>query len=244
MPTKKQKQFKPSISAETQFARSLRKVAKVSGHIVEAHVDGHKLIQSKEMMEALTNYSKILDPWAKRQAAKMLEQVSRANKKAYAKKSEEMATLLQMNLVENGVGQIAFALMNEQVGLIKSLPIRAGERAQKLALEAAINGTRADEIAEELARSGKVSESDAMRIARTEVARANASITEARASSVGASGYVWRTTMDGAERESHAKMNGKFVEYAKIPTLTDGTTGHAGTFPNCRCYQDPVFDDT
>lgn len=238
----KKKPFRPSVSAETQFARALKKVGRMSGHIVEAHVDGVKLHDESGMQAALQAYSKLIDPWAKRQAAKMLEQVSKSNRRAYTNKSKVMGKLLQQNVVESDTGRAALALMNEQVALIKSIPLRAGIRAQKLSLEAAIDGTRASEIAEALRKSTHVSESTAMLIARTEVARANASITQARAQAVGANGYIWRTTMDGAERDSHAKMNGKYVEYAKEPTLSDGTKGHAGTFPNCRCYQDVQFD--
>jgi SPP1 gp7 family putative phage head morphogenesis protein len=238
----KQKQFKPSSAAENAFARALRKVAKYSGHIVEAHVDGAKLHYPKEMQAALKAYSELIDPWARRQAAKMLEQVSKANKRAYNQKSKLVGKLVQTNIADEHVGQVAAALMHEQVGLIKSIPVRAGERAQKLALEAVYNGTRASEVAEELKRSTKVSESQAMLIARTEVARSNAAITEARATAVGSQAYIWRTTMDGAERESHRKMNGKVVRYDSPPELSDKTVGHAGTFPNCRCYQDVLFD--
>jgi SPP1 gp7 family putative phage head morphogenesis protein len=119
------------------------------------------------------------------------------------------------------------------VALIKSIPIRAAERAQALVQEAALTGKRASEIAEELMKTTRVSESNAKRIARTEVARSNAALTEARALHAGSDSYIWRTTMDGAERESHAKMNGKTVLYKSPPTLIDGTRGHAGTFPNC-----------
>lgn len=243
MPIKKAKQFSASASAESAFARSLKKVARVSAHIVEAHVDGHKIQNTSEMKRALTEYAALIDPWAKRQAARMLEKVARKNRSAYTKRAKEMGQRLQSQLLENGMGPIAFTLMNEQVELIKSIPLRAGERAQKLAMEAAINGTRASEVAEELRKSGQVSESQAMLIARTEVARANASITQARAEGAGATGYIWRTTMDGAERDSHRKMNGKIISYDQLPELSDGTRGHAGTFPNCRCYQDPIFDE-
>lgn len=239
----KPKHFRPSPSAETAFSRALRKVGKMSGHIVEAHVDGVKLRDEPEMQKALKDYSRLIDPWARRQAAKMLEKVSKNNRSSYSKKSKELGKLLRLNVAESHVGAVAAKLMAEQVELIKSIPVRAGLRAQKLSMEAVYNGTRASEIAKALAESGKVSESQALLIARTEVARANASITEARATAVGARGYIWRTTMDGAERDSHAKMNGKYVEYSKPPTLIDGTTGHAGTFPNCRCYQDVQFDD-
>ena len=41
-------------------------------------------------------------------------------------------------------------------------------------------------------------------------------------------------------------MEGKFVSWDSPPTL-DGMTGHAGEFPYCRCYPEPVIpkgDDT
>lgn len=245
--------FKPPVSAETQFARALRKVARHSAHIVDAHVDGVKIEKEPEMQEALKAYSKLLDPWAKRQAKRMLEQVSKSNLKTYKTKakamlkdSHEMHRLLRENVQETSTRKVASALMDEQVALIKSLPLRAGLRAQALAREAVLSGGRASDVAriiEELDRTDEVSLSQATLIARTEVARANASFTQARAENVGAKWYIWRTTMDGAERQSHADMNGEHVKYSEPPTLSDGTTGHAGTFPNCRCYQDPQFDD-
>lgn len=240
---KKDQEFQASRAAEAEFHRQLKKIARASGGLVEAHVHGPTIRNEKQMMEALRAYSKALGPWAERQAQKLLTQVMRKNTKAYQQKSKLMGTELKAGLAQTNVDMVANALMEEQVALIKSIPIEAGERAQSLAMEAVLNGTRADEIAKELMRTTKVTESRATLIARTETARANASITQARAISIGASGYIWRTTMDGAERESHAKMNGKYVKYAKVPTLDDGTTGHAGSFPNCRCWQDPVFEN-
>jgi SPP1 gp7 family putative phage head morphogenesis protein len=246
---KKPKHFRPSRSAETAFERALRKVGRHAGHIVEAHVDGVKLHDEPGMQAALRAYAKLIDPWAKRQAAKMLEKVSKSNRKAYVnkarllKQSTQMGKLLKLNVAEADVGRVAAALMDEQVELIKSIPAKAGLRAQKLSIEAVYSGTRASEIAEALKKSTSVSESTALLIARTEVARANASITQARATAIGSHWYIWRTTMDGAERDSHAEMNGEHVKYSEPPTLSDGTKGHAGTFPNCRCYQDVQFDD-
>lgn len=246
------KPFEASRAAETQFTRALRKVGRASGALVESYVepDGYRIRNTPEMKKALSDYSEALGPWARRQSLRMIEQIERLNKKttkakikATSKYSSEIAQRLQSDVAQGDVGEVARRLMDEQVALIKSIPIRAAERAQKLSMEAVYEGRRAAEVAEEIARSSAVSESDALRIARTEIARSNASITQARAQAVGASGYIWRTTMDGAERKSHAEMNGKFVQYSKPPELSDGTTGHAGTFPNCRCYQDPVFDE-
>lgn len=238
----KQSPFKPSQSAETKFYQALKKVARTSSHIVEHHVDGATIADPKKMQAALKSYSELITPWAQRQSAKLLESVSKKNQRAYTQKSKAMGVALRMGVAESNVGRTALALMNEQVALIKSIPTEAGLRAQKLAMEAVFNGTRANEIAEELLKTNQVTESRALLIARTETARANASISESRATAVGAKGYIWRTTMDGAERHSHAEMNGKYVAYDSPPTLSDGTKGHAGTFPNCRCWQDVQFE--
>lgn len=244
----KQKPFKASVSAETQFARALRKVARHAGHIVEAHVHGHKIHGSAEMQAALKAYSKLIDPWARRQAAKMLAQVSKKNKTSWTKNSIKMGKLLRETVAQESVGQKAAELLHEQVGLITSIPTRAGERAQKLAAEAFYNGSRASEISEELQRSGKVSESDADRIARTEVARANSVITQVRAQAAGSRQYVWRNSGDESVREAHKfldgkKLDGQVFSWDKPPTLDDGATGHPGTFPNCRCYPEPFFPE-
>lgn len=253
----KPKHFKPSMSAETQFARALRKVARHSAHIVEAHVVFGQIQGVHQMQQALREYSKLIDPWAKRQATKMLEKVSKSNHTSYqraanvvasGKNSKEMGRLLRSTVAQNHVGEAAAALMAEQVELIKSIPIRAGERVQAMALEAVYNGSRASTIALALSEQGKVSESEAMCIARTEVARANTSITKARATAVGSRQYRWRNSGDESVREAHKryegqKIDGHIFDWDSPPTLDDGTTGHPGTFPNCRCYPEPVFDD-
>lgn len=245
---KKPNHFKPSVSAETQFARALRKVGRVSGHLVEAHVDGHKINDEPKMQEALKAYSKTITPWAKRQAEKMLEKVSRSNKTSYTKSSKQIGKLLKLNVAEKEVGEVAAALMHEQVALITSIPLRAGIRAQELATEAFLNGTRASEIAAELMRTTEVSESVATCIARTEVARSNASFNQARSTSAGSTQYKWRNSGDGAVRDSHKIYKGKRLEgmvfsWDSPPTLDDGMKGHPGTFPNCRCYAESIFDE-
>lgn len=236
-------QFKPSPSAELPFQKALRRVARASAHIVETHVDGHTIKDTEFMTKSLEAYAKQLGPWAERQSKKMLTQVMKTNSRSFKNNSKAVGVHLRLQVAESSVGATARQLMREQVDLITSIPKEAGKRAQDLALEAVYNGTRADDIATELSRTGKVTESRAMLIARTETARANSVITQSRAEAVGSKGYIWRTSMDGAERKSHAEMNGKPVSYDKPPTLSDGMTGHAGQFPNCRCYQDVVFDD-
>lgn len=270
---KHKNKYKASNSAERDFFRSLKKVAEQSGHIVDAYTNGADITNLKRMTKALNEYSEQIGPWAVRQSTKLLEAVSRSNFRAYQRQSKAMGKALQMGVARKEMGVVATALMNEQVALIKSLPIEAGLRAQRIAAENYLKGTRAQvdpetverfikerrdsiemynlfaqesgspEFKEEMERSTEVAVNRARLIARTETARANASFVQERAAAVGSRGYIWRTTMDGAERHSHAEMNGKYVEYASPPRLSDGTRGHAGTFPNCRCWQDVVLPE-
>lgn len=247
------KGFHLNVGAEREFIKALKKVARASAALVDKHVDGHKVEREEQMMKSLENYSKILTPWAERQAAKMLYQVSKKSRKAYTTKAyNQNANLinqaLKTQVAEADVGITAAALMREQVALIKSIPLEAGLRAQKLAREAIFNGSRASEIATELQKTEKVTESRAELIARTETARANSALIQARSSALGARRYIWRNSGDGAVRESHdkyhgQKMDGQIFSWDKPPKLDDGTVGHPGTFPNCRCYPEPLFDD-
>jgi SPP1 gp7 family putative phage head morphogenesis protein len=255
MPTLKSKQFKPNASAEAQFAKALRKVASNAAHVVEVHVDGATIQDEKNMVKVLNEYSERLTPWAARQAAKMLERVAKKNKTAWRNRSQQMHAAMQTHVAKAAAGKRAAELLQEQIDLIKSIPLRAAERAQKLAQEAFFNGTRASEIAAELARTGKVSENDAERIARTEVARSNSVITMVRAQAAGSRQYVWRNSGDAAVRESHEeyhgpggkknhnKLDGMVFSWDSPPKLDDGTVGHPGTFPNCRCYPEPFFPE-
>lgn len=247
--------FKPSQAAERAFYRQLKKVAQASGHVVERHAKGAELVNEKEMMEELRVYSEKLGPWAIRQAAKMLETVQKSNKRAYQQKSKVLGTALNLGIAEQDVGEAALSLLNEQVALIKSIPLEAGLRAQKIAFEAVLKGQRVlpdtdtiKELEEQMGFSTQAAISRATLIARTETARANAYINQSRAQSVGSHQYRWHNSGDAAVRDSHKnykgrKLQGMIFSWDKPPTLSDGMTGHPGTFPNCRCFAEPVFID-
>lgn len=247
--------FKPSKAAANQFYRSLRKVAEASGHIVERHADGAKLIDDKAMQKELEDYSEKLGPWASRQAARMIQTVQKSNKRAYAEKSKALAKGISLEVTEAEKVMTAASLLFEQVDLIKSIPLEAGLRAQKIALEAALEGTRAQanedtirELEQQMGMSTKVAKSRAMLISRTETARANAAINQVRATSVGSTHYRWHNSGDEAVRHSHRIYKGRTIQgrifsWDNPPTLSDGMTGHPGTFPNCRCFAEPIFDE-
>lgn len=247
--------FQPSPTAGRDFYKALRKVAQASGHIVERHVDGASLVNEKQMQDALKAYSEVLTPWAQKQTAKMLAKVQQSNKRAYEQKSKAIGSVLKLGVAEQEVGRTSLALLHEQVALIKSIPLEAGLRAQKIAYEAMLVGTRAEpnadtiqELQKQLGLSTEVATSRALLISRTETARATAAINQSRAMAVGSGQYRWRNSGDAAVRHSHKFYKGKRLQgmvfsWDDPPTLDDGMTGHPGTFPNCRCFAEPIFND-
>lgn len=192
--------------------------------------------------QLLRRYAEALTPWAEATAARMLADVNRRDESAWMQQAREMSRALQLEIRTAPTGATMRALMAEQVGLIKSIPLDAAERVHRLTIEGLENSTRASEISKAIQASGDVAKNRADLIARTEVARTASTLTEARALHVGSPGYFWRTSGDADVRDSHRKMNGQFVAWDAPPAL-DGMTGHAGQFPNCRCYPEPVIPE-
>lgn len=227
--------------AEKQYAAKLRKVARHVGDIIKNHPLG-SVGAMERLREALKKYADVIKPWAEVSATRMIADVARRDERAWAENGIAMGRALRDEIERAPTGLFLREKLAENVKLITSLPTEAGERVHKLTLEAMQDGTRASEIAKEIARSGEVTISRANTIARTEVSRTATGLLEARSKSIGSEGYIWRTVGDSDVRPSHRAMNGKFVRWDSPPTL-DKMTGHAGQFPNCRCYCEPVVPD-
>lgn len=243
---------KHPIALEAEYARKLRKIASVVGDLINHHtivekdkVTGEitKVILHHGLEVLLKRYSESISPFAQRLAEDMINRVDKNNAKWWYANAKQFSKQLQSERYQSMNGLIATKLQHEQVTLITSLPIQAGKRAQDLAIKAHTEGRRASDIVDEIRRSGEVTTSRANTIARTEIAKANATFTKARATYVGANKYIWHTMEDENVRESHAEMDGQICDYDNPPTLSDGDSGNAGELINCRCYSEPVLSN-
>lgn len=220
----------------------MRKVARHVGQMVNAFPAGDPSLVPT-VQEVLRRYAESLRPWAERTAAKMIQGVNQKDLEGWAQLTEGLSRGLRDEIASADVGATFRALMGEQVTLITSLPTEAGQRVHDLTIKGLEDSARAKEIQKEILNTGKVTESRAMLIARTEVARTSTALTEARCAKAGVTHYIWRTSGDSDVRQSHREMNGKVVPWAQPPTLSDGTTTHAGAIFNCRCYAEPVLPE-
>lgn len=235
--------FLAGRKAETQYVRQLRQVAKHVGDIVRGMAPDGVLADVSQLRSMLSRYSELLRPWAESVAARMIADVSKRDALAWSKHGKLIGQALRKEIDGAPTGEAMRKALAEQVNLITSLPVEAGERVHKLTIEGLVNSTRAPEIAAEIMRSGEVTASRAMLIARTEVARTASALTMARAQYVGSEAYVWRTSKDARVRKSHREMEGKVVKWDEVPTLSDGTKTHAGMIYNCRCFVEPILPD-
>ncbi|WP_290603936.1 phage head morphogenesis protein [Arsenophonus sp. ENCA] len=186
---------KRSKRAETQYRTSLNKIAREIGVIINQRYDGSN-DSVLEIQQVLSDYSELIDSWAKRVATKFVDTVSQDNARLWQKNSHEMRREIKQLIAQAPVGHVVQSLVHEQIKYIKSLPIEAADRVydiQNRAIKAVVNGERPEHFTAMIANSGNVTASRAKMLARTELGRATQALTQARALAIGSTGYIWRT---------------------------------------------------
>jgi len=230
------------------YERSLRKVAREIGRIIEGYqAETLDKFNLPALDKTLEDYAKMLEPWAKLKGFQLAEASDKQDRKAWARATAEMGEGIRRELRSANVGAVFNNIMQRQVKYITSLPIDAAERVHHLVKEGLIDGTRAKEIAEEIARSGEVSESRAMLIARTETTRAATALTQARAQTIQSTHYIWRTVHDGRVRQKHRELDGKVFAWDNPPIASEDDQpvvhAHPGEIYNCRCRPEPIIPE-
>jgi SPP1 gp7 family putative phage head morphogenesis protein len=204
-----------------------------------------------ELNEALHKYTVGIQPWARAATARMLAEVDRRNRTAWALHASEMSFQLRNALATAPIGPAVQGLLAQQVALITSLPIEASRYVQERSLQALHVGSRyperEGEVEEALAAAHPAATDRWLRaratlIARTETARSASVLTQARAEHVGATQYMWLTAGDARVRLSHRKLNRRVFAWDD-PPLCDPPDHYAnpGQIWNCRCVALPIL---
>lgn len=229
---------------EIRYSQQLRKIA----HYVDIIVKGFDVNdpQSWPLISAsLNEYSNTLHFWAEHTASRIITDIALRDEKTWLIYAEDLSRGVRDQIRNTDIGAVYQQLLNEQVGLIKSLPLNAAQRIHDLSTRALIEGHRASDIAGLIMATGQVTKGRANTIARTEVSRATSVFTQARAENLGSKGYIWRTSKDGDVRVDHQDLNGAFIYWDKPPIVDKkkGRRAHAGCDINCRCYPEPVIPE-
>jgi len=147
------------------------------------------------------------------------------------------------NEMKGSVGRRVGELVSENTQYIKTLPAQWAEYASKMAFRMTVEGKRPEEIEAELRKNIPAHmQKNLKTIARTESAKANAAIAQARSEDIGIPCYVWRTCRDERVRLSHQRMEGVVCFWNNPPSPEGQGFYHPGGTYNCRCYAEPIID--
>jgi SPP1 gp7 family putative phage head morphogenesis protein len=219
--------------AERSYSVALRKIARHVGHIISGFPAGAEA-HLPDLLSMLEQYARMLTPWARSAAQRMIAEVARRDEAAWRRLSDTIGRNLALEVRNAPTGNMMRLLQDEQVALITSIPLDAGRRVQALTRELVTGGKRYDEAVPMILASGSVTASRATLIARTETAKAAASLTQARAQHIGSTGYIWRTAHDLDVRPAHKRLDATFHAWDDPPIAeADGQRHHPGNFPNC-----------
>ncbi len=229
---------------EIRYSQQLRKVAGYVDTIVKGF-DVNDPNTWALIRASLNEYSNTLHFWAENTAGRIITDVALRDEKTWLIYAQDLSRGMRDQIRNTDIGAVYQQLLNEQVSLIKSLPLNAAQRIHDLSTRALIEGNRASDISGLIMATGQVTKARANTIARTEVSRATSIFTQARAENLGSEGYIWRTSEDEDVRKRHQELNGKFYEWDDPPIVDvkSGRRAHAGCDINCRCYPEPVIPD-
>lgn len=127
--------------------------------------------------------------------------------------------------------------VQENVALIKTIPLEQLNRVEKLTTRAFTGGVTPDEFTAEIDRGFDVGERHARLIARDQIGKLNGQTNAYRQRDLGIERFVWRTAGDERVREEHQVLDGREFRWDDPPD-----EGLPGEPIQCRCYGEPVLD--
>ena len=132
------------------------------------------------------------------------------------------------------------ASLQENVALIKSIPIQYHNKIQSIISRAYATGMKIEEVSEEIHDLYPVTKARASLIARDQCNKANSVLNRARLLEVGVERAIWMHSHMGKHpRPDHVASNGKMYDVAK-GCLISGEYIQPGYLINCRCTARPV----
>ena len=140
--------------------------------------------------------------------------------------------------------QIINTWIDENIGLISTLPQDSLGEMKEIVKKGFTNGTTTTEITKELQNRYNITKRRARLIARDQIGKLYSKITKKQQTDAGITEYIWSTSQDNRVRDSHRHLN-KTTQKWGNPPIVDEKTGrrcHPGEDYQCRCIALPVFN--
>ena len=130
---------------ELKYGRQLRQISSYIDSIVKGF-DVQDETVYPSIVTALRKYADSLDMWARHASGKILMDVALRDERTWLIYAQDMSRGIKDQIRNTDIGAAYQKLLNDQVSLIKSLPLNAAQRIQDLSTRAVIEGGRSDEI--------------------------------------------------------------------------------------------------
>lgn len=240
----------PNKTTESRFIHAMNGLVAAMQRAVS------KAETPQEAIRLLKRYAQTLEfsDWCDRLAYSLTAKIDKSSSQTWreaaakAGRGSEIYKQIQEEL-KKPRGGVFWLKVKENAKLIKTIPDEIRTDLTKYIAEEGLKGRRSEDILADLIKKIPDKKKYILkRIARTEVSKTQTALIQARAASLGADWYIWRTSEDERVRGSHIKMNGVLVSW-KDPPSPEALAGmksagkyHAGDIYNCRCYPEPIVN--
>lgn len=132
--------------------------------------------------------------------------------------------------------------VNENVSLIKTIPTETLSDMRIIVKGGFTAGKSTTAIMKEIQHKYNIEKNHAKFIARDQIGKLNATVTEVQQRDAGIEEYIWCDCGDSRVRSSHKALNGKRFRWDNPPVVDKkGRRCHPGQDYQCRCRPKPVF---
>lgn len=139
--------------------------------------------------------------------------------------------------------QIA-AFRRANVAKIRSLAGEQLDEMREILSDAELGAWRVEDLRKTIKERFGVTRSKADLLARDQVLKLNAAITQTRQRQAGVTSYVWSSSTDERVREEHRELDGTVQRWDDPPvTNPAGDRNHPGEDYQCRCVAIPILPE-
>lgn len=133
--------------------------------------------------------------------------------------------------------------LQENINLIESIPKEFLDEFKDTIYQGYISGNTITDLSKQVQERYGVSKSKSRMLARDQLGKLNAQISQFQQRNVGSNKYKWKTAGDGNRvRKSHRKLNNEIRRWDDPPEVASGRKCHPGEDYQCRCVAIPIFD--
>ena len=177
--------------------------------------------------------------------------INSINQDVENKFENDLRTKIGINIFRGNLGLSEFLKLkiSENINLIKSIPELYFSKLNSLIYGGISAGERASSIGKKISELSGQTKRRAEFIARDQLSKANASITEKRQKEIGVTKYIWRNMDDARVRgnpsglypdSKYSHWNREGVVYSYDNPPPDGNPGQPY---GCRCYAEAILPE-